>query len=148
MQILLLGGKLFRWNVSVDVGRGAPNKPDDVELVRFGYACARTNPGVTFRLQMMDTLMMMQSRGGYGPDLQAVIDGHQKIRGGTQDGKVSVERGNSGESYDGGKHGWIISALNNSMEDIAEDVYPRIDKHPLCGTSAAATVKALLLPTK
>jgi hypothetical protein len=39
-------GSLF-WNLSADVGPGQPNRPDDVEFVRFGYIMLRDNPKAT-----------------------------------------------------------------------------------------------------
>src|SRR5258707_13824127 len=44
--LLTHGGSLF-WNLSADVGPGQPNRPDDVEFVRFGYFLLKDNPKAT-----------------------------------------------------------------------------------------------------
>jgi hypothetical protein len=146
-QIFLIGG-LFRWNLTQNVGRNQPNVLDDVELVRFGYACMARNTRFPPKGALPDVLAQMSSTGGYDDDLQSVIDAHEKSRGGTQDGCVSVDRStqiNKGV-YDAAHHNWIIGALNNNMRDVVGDIYPRIDKSDFSGPGISAVVKKLLIP--
>ena len=127
---------VFRWNLTANVGKGQPNLAEDVELVRLGYLAVREDPKVPPRAELREPLSKLQPFGPYGPDLQAVIDAHQKIRGGTQDGIVSVAKISSTttnvDHYDG-IHTWIIVALDNKLHSLPGDIYPRIDKHPKCG---------------
>jgi hypothetical protein len=145
-QIFLIGG-FFRWNLTYNVGRNQPNALDDVELVRFGYACMARNPHFPPKAAVTDVLSKMRLAGPYGDDLQAVIDAHQADRGGTQDGAISVDRGTTfnHERYDS-THGWIIALLNNNMLDVIGDIYPRIDKSDFSGPAISAIVKKLLIP--
>jgi hypothetical protein len=71
---------------------------------------------------------------------------HQRLRGGTQDGRVSVAKANNLNrgQYDG-QHVWMIFPLNNSMIDRAPDIYARIDLHPQSGPAVSATVKKICL---
>jgi hypothetical protein len=137
-------GKFF-WNLSAKVGPGQPNKPDDVDLVRFGFICIKLNPKLMVgpRLAMKPLLDRMRPFGPFDTDLAEVIVAEQKIRGGTQDRIISpahLSAANKG-SYDGGGHTWLILPLNNNMSDIANSVYPRIDKHPQSGPSVSVVVE-------
>jgi hypothetical protein len=121
------------------------NKLDDVELVRFGYNCMRLNTRFpTTDPGLLSALKAMRRTGGFDQDLADVIVAHQRSRGGTQDGIVSVARisatSKNRERYDGA-HSWIIVALDNNMVDVAADVYPRIDKHPDSGFGVSSAVK-------
>ena len=128
--------QLFRWNLSANVGRGQPNLIADVELVRLGYVAVRDNTKFPAKAELREPLSKLQPFGPYGPDLQAVIEAHQKVRGGTQDGYVSVAKisatSTNRDFYDG-SHAWIIIILDNNLRDLPGDQYPRIDKHPKCG---------------
>src|SRR5687768_9985322 len=118
VQILKLEGFFF-WNLSHNVGPRQPNKIDDVELVRFGYTCAKQIPNSNVTARMKEELDNLRPIGDFDKDLAAVIVAHQRIIGGTQDGIVSVDRSTNVThlTYDG-KHRWIMSALNVAMRDI------------------------------
>ncbi len=140
-------GGLF-WNLSADVGPGQPNRPDDVELVRFGYFLMKDNPKATAGpfAALKPVLQKVTPSGPFGNDLAEAIRTHQRLRGGTQDGRVSVakdNRFNRGE-YDG-QHAWMVFPLNNSMIDMAPSLYPRIDLHPQSGPAMRATVRRICL---
>ena len=83
-------GKFFRWNLSANVGPQQPNKLDDVELVRFGYFCMRENKQFPAKPEVRAALQEMRNSGPFAQDLANVIVAHQRSRGGTQDGRVSV----------------------------------------------------------
>jgi hypothetical protein len=136
-------GGLF-WNLSADVGPGQPNMPDDVELVRFGYFLMKDNPKTTAALK--PALQSVTPTGGFDNALAAAIRMHQSLRGGTQDGKVSVARDNKFNRglYDA-KHVWMVFPLNNSMIDMASNIYPRIDLHPQSGPAVSASVRKICL---
>ena len=136
------------WNLSADVGPGQPNKADDVELVRFGYFMMKDNPkalGGTFAA-LKPILDKVKPTGGFDDTLAEAIRTHQRLRGGTQDGRVSVAKANNFNrgQYDG-QHVWMIFPLNNSMIDMAADIYPRIDLHPQSGPSVSAAVRKICL---
>jgi hypothetical protein len=139
-------GQAFRWNLSANVGRGQPNKIDDVELIRFGYACMRQNKKFPPDPELLPALRAMQNFGGFGPDLANVIVAHQKNRGGTQDGVVSVARisntSTNRELYDGA-HSWIVISLDNNMRDVAGDIYPRVDRHADSGPDVSNAIKRI-----
>ena len=46
--------------------------------------------------------------------------------------------------YDG-QHVWIIFPLNNSMIDMAPEIYPRIDLHAQSGPAVSAAVRKICL---
>ncbi|MDR6873384.1 hypothetical protein J2Y55_004408 [Bosea sp. BE125] len=131
------------WNISANVGLASPNQADDVQLVQFGYYATLINPNTKLTAEQQDLyskIVLGQPCNGTASDpLVAAIRAHQKVRGGPQDGHVSPIKG--GTSYDGGKHTFMMLALNNNMSDVAPDVFPRIDKHPKCPPLVAAFVK-------
>ena len=134
------------FNLNADVGRMAPNKLDDVELVRFGYFCMKNNPKSLLSMppRHKAALQAMQPRGPYFADLQEVIDAHQEARGGTRDGKVSVGKGQIFHTgiYDG-VHMWIIYVLSNNMRIFIPDIFPRIDLHNQSGLEISKRVLEL-----
>lgn len=143
-KIELVYGTFFRWNLTNNVGRKQPNQHDDVELVRFGYFCAFHSPlNATLRIRLFAELRVMRTSGPYGDDLQNVIDAHQKLRGGTQDGTVSVAKPTvvNRERYDG-EHIWIMDILDTNLRDMVAE-YPRLDQHARCGPVIGASVKKL-----
>lgn len=141
-------GTLFRWNLSSNVGPRQPNALDDVELVRFGYICLKQNLRFPADPSLRPSLNKLRPFGPFDEDLAEVISAHQKARGGTQDGIVSVARitgvgASKNELYDR-RNTWIIISLNNNMLDITDDIYPRIDKHPQSGPTLSLKVKQIL----
>ncbi len=146
MVRVLLVGDFVRLNLSANVGRGQPNKIDDVELVRFGYYCARASAvPPAFAKTMRVELMALKTKGAYGADLEKVIIGHQKLRGGTQDGYISPEKpGFAGERYDG-KTTWMITALNNNILDVCKEIWPRLDKHEIAGLELSKRLRYIFL---
>lgn len=130
--------------IDQNVGRGCPNLVDDVELVRYAYACSD-------RLSYISPITKakiagMKGIGGYGPDLQAVIDANQKVRGGEQDGRVSklpASFATSGTRYDS-KNTFIMWQMNLWMFDAEPLLWPRIDRSILSGPAITATMKKLL----
>ena len=139
-------GQAFRWNLSTAVGPGQINKPDDVELVRFGYFCMLQNKKFPPSPGLVPALKATRSFGKFDQDLADMIVAHQQDRGGTQDGIVSVANitftSTNRELYDR-KHSWIVIALNNNMRDVAADIYPRIDNHPDSGPDITSAVRRI-----
>ena len=134
------------FNLNADVGRMAPNKLDDVELVRFGYFCMKNDPQAQNLIpaSMKVALQAMQPKGPYFADLQKVIDAHEEARGGTQDGKVTVGKAQFLHTviYDG-VHSWIIYTLGRNMRDFLPNMYPRIDLHDQSGPEISKRVLEL-----
>jgi hypothetical protein len=136
------------WNLSMDVGPGQPNKPDDVEFVRFGYFLMKDNPkAMTGQfVSLKPTLQKVTPTGPFDNALAEAIRGHQRLRGGTQDGKISVAKANNFNRgiYDG-QHTWMAFPLNNTMIDMAPNIYPRIDLHLQSGPAVTETVRKICL---
>lgn len=150
MATALIFDGLFFFNVSAHVGRGAPNKLDDVELVRYAYGCMRSNPPnlVNANAAVMAAMQAMKTTGPYAADLQAVIDAHQAQRGGTKDGKISPAQPNAfnNNMYDG-QHSWMITVLSNNIRiGIKDGPYPRIDMDKRSGPEISKLVKAMFTP--
>ncbi|WP_294532491.1 hypothetical protein [uncultured Rhodoblastus sp.] len=140
-------GNFFRWNLSANVGPRQPNKPDDVELVRFGYFCMKQNVRIPPKPELRPFLEKVRPIGPFDQDLADMIAAHERTRGGSQDGIISVAKisfsSNNGEHYDG-VHPWIIVVLNNNMLTVVGDIYPRIDMHKQAGPEISKTVKNIL----
>ena len=84
------------WNLSAAVGPGQPNKADDVEFVRLSYFLAKDNPKFTsgdFAV-MKPILQKVTTTGAFDSALAEAIRTHERLRGGAQDGKVSVAKAN------------------------------------------------------
>ena len=133
-------------NISGNVGPGSPNRADDVQLVQLGYASMLLSPQAQGQLNQAERRAFAAVKpgvpyfGAADDPLTVSIRAHEASRGGAQDGLVSVARG---ASYDGGKHTFIIIALNNAIRDTMIQDFPRVDKHPQC--PAALRVSALLI---
>ena len=80
------------------------------------------------------------------PDDALGSDRTHKASEAAPDGRVSVARENNFNkgAYDG-KHIWMVFPLNNSMIDMAPDIYPRIDLHPRSGPAVSASVRKICL---
>ncbi len=141
VDFLAVGGR-FQWNVSKNVGPRQPNLLDDVELVRFGYFCFQFVNNSPIAGKMKSELQRMNSKGPFGEDLARVIVAHQKLKGGTQDGIVSVQRPTANSSYDGHSQ-WILTALNSAMI-VAEPSYPDIAFNIDSGNAVAESVRFIL----
>jgi hypothetical protein len=119
-----------------------------VEFVRFGYLMLKDNPKATAGpfVALKAACQSITPTGAFDDVLAAAIRTHQSLRGGTQDGRVSVARANNFNKgvYDG-KHIWMVFPLNNSMIDMAPDIYPRIDLHPRSGPAVTASVRKICL---
>jgi hypothetical protein len=136
------------WNVSAAVGPGQPNKMDDVELVRLSYFLAKDNPKFTsgdFAV-MKPILQKVTTTGAFDNALAEAIRTHERLRGGAQDGKVSVAKANDFNRgrYDR-EHSWLVFPLNNNLIDMAGNLYPRLDLHPQCGPALKAVVRKICL---
>jgi hypothetical protein len=136
--------QIFRWNIDANVGPRQKNNLDDVELVRFGYACMNSDPTARVTPNLRTALINCITFGPFGDDLAAVIKQHQIQRGGTQDGIVSVGKFSSThrEVYDT-QHAWIIYVLGNFMMNVTGEKFPRIDLHPLSGPILSARVREI-----
>lgn len=136
---MLAGGEpcVILWNLSHDVGPGCRNQTDDVEFVRLGYHCMGINPLFDSKIQapgFRERCANLPTSGGFDPDLASLIKEHQRIRGGTQDGKVSTIKNSSGVYVDmTGSHSWIIEVFNRHIRDMLQNDFPRIDKHAKAG---------------
>ena len=143
---IILGKLLF--NLDHDVGRNSPNRLDDVELVRFGYFCAKVSPKLLAKhsAEMKVALQNLRTDGPYLSDLQDVIDIHQRTRGGPQDGKISTgkSRATHSFSYDS-QHSWIIFSLSGLMFERIPDTYPRIDLEDQSGSEISRRIQELVL---
>jgi hypothetical protein len=137
------------WNLSKDVGQGQPNQADDVEFVRFAYFLMKDNPKAMvgeFATQLKPVLQKVTPTGAFDTALADAIRTHQRLRGGTQDGKISVAKAtNFNRGIYDKQHTWMVFPLNNTMIDMAPNIYPRIDLHPLSGPAVTEVVRKICL---
>jgi hypothetical protein len=142
--ILLTADKRFFWNVDAHVGPGCPNKAEDVQLVQFGYFCMGKSPqglaagGYTPQEQaVIKSIAPGETYSGSPTDkLSLAIKAQQRIRGGTQDGRVSPIQNVSG-SYSGSLS-WMIVALDNNIRDVNPNLWPVLHRMPNCPPALAA----------
>ncbi|MBI5256908.1 MAG: hypothetical protein HY855_10445 [Burkholderiales bacterium] len=143
--IATIGGhKVFYLNVDANVGVGSPNKPDDVQLVQFGYLAAAANNTFSAADRAIFAAVVPGAPYSGAPNdpLTIAIKRHQAIRGGTQDGHVSVMTGNFTYADKTGKHSFQLVSLINNIHDFLAGGYPRLDRHPKCPPALAAQVRS------
>lgn len=138
VQPYVLNNRFF-FNIDANVGLNSPNKEEDVQLVQMGYFAASTNPETPADLKPIYAKVTPGAayKGDANDPLTVAIIAHQKSRGGTQDGHVSVIRG---VTYDGA-HTYMLTALNNNLIDLQPADFPRLDKHAKCPQVLRAAVK-------
>lgn len=135
-------GKLhLSWNLNANVGFASPNRQDDVELVQLGYfIMGKRKLGAmpTDLLAMMAAIRVGSICTGRMDDpLVQLIFAHQKHRKSTVDGRVSVISNSTGTF--GGETYLLGSLINNIFADQPE-LFPRVDKHPRCGSTLRQSV--------
>ena len=141
----MIGGK-FGWSVSSHVGPNCPNNPEDVQLVQLGYYCAARTPiGVAkFTPQEVAILSSVVPgapyNGSLSDPLTLSIKAHQRVHGGTQDGRISPITGESGW-YGGATY--LMLTLCGRMMELRPEIYPRLDKFPNCPTLIVALCRKL-----
>jgi hypothetical protein len=141
----MVGGK-FAWSVSSHVGPSCPNTSEDVQLVQFGYYCAaRTTIGVAKLTPEEKAIMSSVVPGapyfGSPSDpLTLSIKAHQRVHGGTQDGRISPIAGDSGWY---GTGAYLMVSLSGRMMEIYPQIYPRLDKFPNCPIAVAALCRKI-----
>ncbi|HOB02173.1 MAG TPA: hypothetical protein PLJ16_03130 [Casimicrobium huifangae] len=134
VPVVVRNGTLFFWNLSANVGRTSPNRPDDVQLVQLGYACAAKDPAVDAKMRPIFAAVVPGAPYTGLPNdplTIAIIADQKDRRGSTQDGHISVLTNFAGGTY-GQDHPFIIVGLNFSIRGALPETFPRIDKHPLC----------------
>lgn len=140
----------FIWNLTLPVGTGQPNKIDDVELVRLGYFWSMKVPAFNSApggQKLMSMITNLGTRGGFVPLLGEIIVEHEKVRGGTQDGKITPARGHITE-YDA-NHSWIIVKLSKNISFVFPGIFPRLDLIENCGPELRIKIlKIFSLPIK
>ena len=145
LAIHLDNNDFFGWNIDANVGLASPNRKPDVELVQFGYFCLARNPRSTSTIKEIAATVVPGAAYNGAPNdpLTLAILADQRARGGTQDGHISVMKGNTdGYMQATGRHGYILAFLNNNMRDVMQGLFPRIDRHTDCPTILAGLVKA------
>lgn len=137
--------KRFFWNVDAKVGPSSPNKIEDVQLVQLGYHCASVgeNTGIPGELKAVFARVVPGAvySGKLDDPLTIAIKAHQKFRGGTQDGVISVMN-NANAVYDG-IHSWMIVALNNNIRDALGTNWPHLGRHPKCPAHLKAAAETV-----
>ena len=149
MKILVANSKRFFFNLDGNVGVNSPNKKDDVELVQFGYFAMAKVPGTSPALRTVFAAVKPGATytGAANDPLTQAILAHQKDRGGTQDGHISVIN-NPAVVYSAsdGPHVFMLVRLVNNIFDFMPNDFPRLDKHPNCPAELKRAVRFLLLP--
>jgi len=137
------GEQKFFWNIDANVGFRSANKTDDVQLVQLAYSVRATRSDIPAESKRAFAAVKIGAPcTGLGDDpLVVAIRVHQKDRGGTQDGHVSVIHTSNGVYHDsGGDHLFMLAALVNNIFDAMPADFPRIDKHPSCPPALKASV--------
>lgn len=138
------GQSRYFMNVDGNVGVNSANKSDDVQLVQFGFLAMSANN--TFspedRAIFAKVVPGASYTGSPTDPLTIAIKRHQALRGGTQDGHVSVMTGNMIYGDASGAHTFQLVALMNNIRDFTTSIYPRIDKHAKCPPILAAKVRS------
>jgi hypothetical protein len=125
----------FAWSVSAHVGPYCPNNPEDVHLVQLAYYCAaRTPMGVAKftpqEVAVMSSIVPGSPYSGAASDpLTLTILAHQRVHGGTQDGRISPLSGSTGWY---GTASYLLVPLCGCMMEKYPALYPRLDKFPGC----------------
>ncbi|MCL4793138.1 MAG: hypothetical protein KJZ84_01180 [Bryobacteraceae bacterium] len=131
--ILLGPNKAYYWNIDAHVGTGCPNKPEDVELVQFGYYCMGQSKTAPLSPAMRKACQAVKPGSAYsgapGDPLTIAIRAHQQARGGTQDGRVSPIQEGTG-SY--GPTSWMLVPLNTYLREMNINVWPALHKSQTC----------------
>ncbi len=134
------------WNVDAHVGPGCPNKLEDVQLVQYGYYCMSRSyslpPGLTPAEQAVIAAVVPGAPYSGSPTdpLTLAIKAHQRVRGGTQDGRVSPFTSASGYYSE---QTWMIISLIGRMMNYCPNIYPRLDKGPMCPPALAAASRRI-----
>jgi len=136
------GKSIYYFNLDANVGTNSPNKPDDVQLVQFGYLAMSVAADVSPAEKPIYAKVVPGAAysGGLSDPLTIAIKTHQAARGGTQDGHVSVMTGNLSYGDGTGSHTFQLTGLVNHIRDFTKGNYPRLDKHPKCPAALKAAV--------
>ena len=137
------GDKLF-FNISANVGPGAPNKTEDVQLVQFGYFAATFSPTLKPDLKRAFSAVVPGAdyKGAANDPLTLAIKADQAAGTGIKDGVVSVMHG--GVTYiAGGRHTFLLIPLVNDIRKLMGKDFPRLDKHAKCPAALAAGIRTL-----
>jgi hypothetical protein len=141
--------KRFIWNLTANVGPAQPNKLEDVHFVQLSYYAMANNAKNPPRPELRAIYAAVKPGAAFtgreDDPLIRAIRAHQKARGGMQDGRISVMRGNFYHMSDG-PHTFMVTALNNNLVDMMPDDYPRLDKHPICPQAVRDAVRSHCLP--
>jgi hypothetical protein len=133
----------FGLNLDGNVGKGQSNKLEDVQLVQFGFYCLSKDSGAskTPEQQAIYASVKLGSAFSGTPTdpLCIAIATHQRAKGGTQDGVVSVLP--NGFTTYGSGHYRTFAYLLASIYVVTSDTWPRIDKHPACPAALRAVIK-------
>lgn len=129
-----LAENMFFWNVSYAVGRGKPNRLDDVELVRYGFNCMRNTHGADLGPEGLAYFPRLKIFGPFGDDLHEVIVFYQKMSGHPQDGCVRPT-----PQYAPRLAGLVptIVGLNMFMRRHEGEIYPRIERSNATGAEVS-----------
>lgn len=97
------GGEKMFFNLSANVGPGAPNKTEEVQLVQFGYFAATASTTLKPDLKRVFAAVVPGAvyRGAANDPLTLAIKADQASGTGTKDGVVSVMHG--GATYGPGR---------------------------------------------
>lgn len=138
--------KHFYWNIDANVGVGCPNLRDDIDLVQMGYKALAAYPACppTLKALIANITVGAAYSGKEDDPLSKAIREDQKLRGGTQDGRVSVIKG-SGVHYEG-THAYMLATLDSHLCINNPTTYPRLDQIPGCPPALKARVVASMGP--
>ncbi|MBZ2186306.1 MAG: hypothetical protein K7J46_16465 [Bryobacter sp.] len=144
------GRRQFFWSVDAHVGPGCPNRDEDVQLIQFGYFCMAKNPGglnifTPAEGAIIESVVPGAKYSGQPADpLTFAIRAHQRIRKGTQDGKVSPIQNSSGAYH--GNMTWMVIPLNVQIMDANSAQWPILHKMANCPPALAQASRHCFQP--
>jgi hypothetical protein len=115
-------------------------------LVQFGYFFLGRNPAKTAGKYTPQEMAAIKSivpgetySGAYTDKLSVAIRAQQRVRGGTQDGRVSPVQSSAGVYAEGLT--WMIIALCNHIKDLNLQQWPVLHRMTGCPSQLAAASK-------
>ena len=133
-------GYLHWWNLTSAVGMGAPNNPDDVQLVQFGFVCMGLPTSTTTDAEIRRLFSQVRPGSPYTATATDILtraigalaaDRHA----GTQDRQVNPFPEGSATYRDsgGGQNPYLIGYLLNGIyRAVGAADWPRLDRDPRC----------------
>lgn len=142
------------WNIEANVGLSSPNRTEDVQLVRLGYRSMAIANLPEVGQELKDACRNLNVRGGCSgredDELVKIIRLHQRLRGGVQDGHVSIIHTDAAHLpvYQEGsiRATFMLNSIVNNIASVIPHRWPRVDLHEDCPSELALHIIAGCVP--